>query len=329
MAAPFTLALGDYDHTRDLASGAVEVEDFDVEVTTFGAPEPMFAAFTERREFDASEMSLAVYSSLRSRGDDEFTAIPVFPARSFRHSAIYVRSGGVTAPEQLAGARIGIPVWTQTAGVYVRGLLSDHYGVDLHGIDWHQAGIDEPGRAEPVTLDAGGFEITPRPDTTLDRMLLDGEVDAVISARPPRCVVDRNPAVGRLFEDFPAAEREYYAQTGIFPIMHVVVVRRELIDDNPGLARALFTALESAKNRSIRRAQERTVPSFPLPWVAEHAAETAAALGPDFWPYGVEANRPTLEAFLGFAAEQEILASPVSPEQLFPSEFHSESLVHP
>ena len=324
---PMTVAIGDYDHTRDLSSGLVDVDGLDLDFTVFDRPEPMFDAFVNGRQFDVSEMSMAVYCSLRSRGDDEFVAVPVFPARSFRHGAIYVRSDGVRTVGELDGARIGIPVWTQTAGIYVRGLLASDCGVDIHSVRWLQAGIDEPGRKEPVSIDLKGFSLELRPEDSLDQMLLDGEVDAVISARPTRSVIVGDRRVRRLFEDFPVVERAYYERTRIFPVMHVVIVRRELVAAHPGLARSLYAAFEAAKVRSQQRALEATVPSFPLPWVSAHARETAATFGDDFWPYGITANRPTLEAFLGFCADQEILASPLTPEDLFPAEFFSESLV--
>jgi 4,5-dihydroxyphthalate decarboxylase len=322
-----SVAVGDYDHTRDLSSGLLKVEGLDLDCTVFTRPEPMFDAFVGGRQFDVTEMSLAVYCSLRSRGDDEFVALPVFPARSFRHGAIYVRSDGIDAVGDLNGARIGIPVWTQTAGIYVRGLLANDCGVDIHSVKWLQAGIDEPGRKEPVSIDLSGFSVEPRPQDSLDEMLLAGDIDAVISARPTKSVVAGDRRVRRLFPDFPVVERAYYERTKIFPIMHVVIVRRELLDQNPALTRSLYSVFEAAKARSLRRALEATVPSFPLPWTAAAAADAAAVFGDDFWPYGVKPNRPTLEAFLGFCAAQEILASPLTTEDLFPAEFLSESLV--
>jgi 4,5-dihydroxyphthalate decarboxylase len=243
----------------------------------------------------------------------------VFPARSFRHSAIYTRTDGPKRPADLEGARVGIPVWCQTAGIVVRGFLADRYGLDLTSVTWVRAGVDEPGRAEPVEFDQGPFQLTSEPQRTLNELLLSHEVDAVISARPPACVVSGDSRVRCMFPDAQAQEHTYYRDTGIFPIMHVLVVRREVLADRPTLAGELTRAFTLAKDRSLRRAAEATVPSYPLPWVAAHVRDAVDLLGEDFWPYGIESNRPTLAAFLHDAHEQRVTTRLLELDEVFTS----------
>lgn len=321
-----TLAVGDFDHVRDLTSGVVVPEGIELTCLRFERVEEIFFRFLNFREWEVSEVSFGAYAARVSQGYGDLIAIPVFPARSFRQSAVYVRRDGpVRAPEDLAGKRVGVPAWSQTAGVYVRGWLMHGHGLRLEDVEWFQAGLDQPGRAEPVEIDLPqGVAVTGLPDRTLDGMLRDGELDAVISARPPLGFERRDPGVRRLVEDFVGAEEAYYRETGIFPIMHVVVLRRDVLDANPWVATNLLRAFEEAKRRSLARALEATVPSFPLPWASAHARRARDVFGEDFWPYGLEANRPTLEAFLGFAAEQGVCRRRVAPEELFPDQVLSE-----
>jgi 4,5-dihydroxyphthalate decarboxylase len=316
-----TLAMSEYDHVRDLTAGVVEAEG--IELTHLPLPvEEIFYRFTRFREWEVSELSMGKYVSLVSQGDTSLTAIPVFPSRAFRHSAVYVRRDGpVRRPEDLAGRRVGIPEWAQTAGIYVRGFLVHQYGLRLQDVDWHQAGVDQSGRVEKVALKLpAGVRVTPRPDRTLDRMLLAGEVDAVISAHPPASVEQRRPEIARLFPDAMAVERAYWRETGIFPIMHAVAIRHDVVDRHPWVAMSLYKAFSDAKRRSLARALEVTATRFPVPWVSEHAAQARELFGEDFWPYGIEPNRRTLDAFLGFALEQGVCHRPVTVDELFPPE---------
>lgn len=315
------VAVGDYDHTRDLVSGRVRPVGLDATVLAIDTPEELFGRVLDGGEFDAAELSLAVCSTLLARGDDRFVALPVFPARSFRHAAIYVRADGPSAPAGLDGARIGIPAWAQTAGVYVRGMLAAEHGVRLEGVRWIQAGVDAPGRTEPVTVDYGRFDVTPAPGRSLDDLLLAGEVDAVISARPPASIERDDPRVRRLYADPGEEERAWFARTGIFPIMHLVVVRRGAYA--PDMAVALIDAFQEAKRRSLERMGRPTVPSLPLPWAATHARQARAALGDDWWPYGLEPNRATLAAFLSDAQAQGLTQRRLAPEDLFPPELRA------
>ena len=317
MSSALAIALGDYDHTRDLVNGRVAAADLKVDWTAVQTPEEMFARFLEDDEFDGAELSLAVCAILCARGDQRVVPIPVFPARAFRHGAIYVRADGPRSPDELSGATIGIPVWAQTAGVYVRGILASRYGLALEGVDWVQAGVDVPGRREPLEVDHGRFAVRSEPQRSLDELLLTGAVDAVISARPPASVERADPRVRRLFADPMAEEISYFQDTGVFPIMHVLALRREALHDHPTAPGSLLSACEEAKRRGLARVAANTVPGVPLPWSATHARAARALIGEDWWPYGLEPNRVTLEAFLGFAAEQQLTDRHLSPDELF------------
>ena len=316
---PLTLAISRYDHVEDLATGRIVPEG--IRLTCLTLPiEEIFFRFLKHREWDVSELSFGKYASLISQGDDSLTAIPVFPSRIFRHSSVYIRrDGSVRSPQDLAGKRIGLPEWAQTAAVYSRGFMAHQYGIDLTGIDWMQAGVNEPGRAEKVALNLPpGLRLTPAPTKSLSRMLVEGELDAVLSAHAPECFEDGNPNVTRLFEDYMAVEAEYYRATGIFPIMHVVALKRALVEAQPWIAMSLLTAFEEAKRRSVARALEVTAPRFPIPWCFEHARRAQELFGEDHWPYGVDGNRTTLEAFLQYAHEQGVCHRRLTPEDLFP-----------
>jgi 4,5-dihydroxyphthalate decarboxylase len=314
---PLTLGLHDYDHVRDLASGAVPVEG--VALRCLGHPvEELFFRFTRFREWDASELSLAKYCSLRAAGDRSLIAIPVFTSRAFRHSAIFIRADGpVDDPAALAGGRIGVPEWTQTATVYGRGILAHEHALALEQISWVQAGTNEPGRVEGVAVELpAGISLTALPDATLDAMLAAGELDAVIAAHPPAGFRDGGPIV-RLFTDYRAVEEESFRRTGVFPIMHVVALRAEVHERDPWIAMNLFSAFEEAKRRSVVRALDANAPAFPVPWGPANAARARELFGGDFWPYGVESNRRTLGTFLEWAFEQGVCATRLAPEDLF------------
>lgn len=315
---PITLAVNDYDHVRDLTQGLVDVQG--VDLTTFNFPvEEIFYRFLHHREFDVSEFSFGKYVSMRSQGDDSVTAIPVFPSRMFRHSSIYVRSDSpLTDPRELSGLRLGLPEWAQTASIYSRGALMHEYGIALQDVEWIQAGVNQPGRQEKVDLRLpDGVSYTSMPDRSLSEMLEAGELDAILTAHPPAEFEDGGPGVRRLLSDAPSVERRYYEKTRIYPIMHVIAMRTELVHQHPWLPMELFKGFAEAKRRSVERALDFTAPRFPVPWIADHAATARTVFGSDFWPYGLEANRTTLEAFLHFASEQGVMHRPLGPEDLF------------
>ncbi|MBI3515634.1 MAG: 4,5-dihydroxyphthalate decarboxylase [Proteobacteria bacterium] len=312
-----TIAISDYDHVRDFASGRVRAEGIDTTFLTLTIEE-IFFRFVKFREWAVSEMSMGKYVALRSQGDTSLTAIPVFPSRVFRHSSIYVRrDGAVRAPADLKGRKIGVPEWAQTAAVYSRGALIHQYGLKLQDIDWYQAGVNEPGRTEKVKLNLpAGTRYTAVPGKSLDAMLLAGELDAILTAHPPASFERGDPKIVRLFEDYRAVEEAYWRDTGIFPIMHVVAIRSDVLAPHPWIAVNLFNAFEEAKRRSVARALEVTATRFPVPWIYDLAAKAQAQFG-ELFPYGVEPNRPTLEAFLQYAFEQGVCHRRLAVDELF------------
>jgi 4,5-dihydroxyphthalate decarboxylase len=318
---PLTIAINDYDHVRDLLGGRVEAEGIALTALNFEVEE-IFFRFVRFREWDISEMSMGKYVSLRAGGDDSLTAIPVFPSRLFRHSGIYVRSeGAVHEARDLKGKRVGVPEWSQTAVVYMVGLIRREYGIELEDVDWVQAGVNEPGRSEKAALKLPErLRLTRIADKTLTELLKAGELDAVMSAHPPGSYEKGEPWIRRLFEDHAPAELDYYRKTGIFPIMHTVAIRREVYDRNRWIAMNLFEAFEAAKRRSLARLREYNTARIPLPWLPARAKEIAAIFGEDFWPYGVAPNRRTLEAFLDFAYEQGVCQRRLKVEELFAPE---------
>ena len=317
-----TLALNESDQVRDLVLGRVPVGG--VELTCLSLPvEEIFFRFPKFQEWEVSELSLAKFTYLRSRdGGDAPVGIPVFPSRTFRHSAVFVRGdGSVRGPADLRGRRVGLPEWTVTATVYVRGLLAHTYGVGLDEVEWVQAGTNEPGRVEGVEIALpAGVRITPVPDRSLNDLLLAGEIDAVITAHPPAEFKLGTGRIVRLFEDFQRVEEDSYRETGVFPIMHLIAIRRDVYEASRWVAMELQKAFEEAKRRSIERMLDPNAPSTPLPWGPAYAQRARELFGGDFWPYGIEPNRATLAAFLGFAHEQGVATRLLEPEELFAAE---------
>jgi 4,5-dihydroxyphthalate decarboxylase len=312
-----TLALGDYDHTRDVAHGVVRPDGIDLVWLNLPVEE-IFYRFTKYREWDVTELSFAKYVSFRSQDDASVVALPVFPSRVFRLSSIYVRPDGpAKIPADLAGKRIGVPEWAQTAAMYSRGYIAHELGLKLADIEWVQAGLNEPGRVEKVALKLPpGLRLRPMPDKTLTGMLLAGELDAVLSARPPRAFAEGKMA--RLYPNYREAEEAYFRKSGVFPIMHVLALRREVLDRDPWVAMNLVKAFEEAKRRSLARLADVTASHAPLAWLGDYVAQLRRVFGDDPFPYGLEPNRRTLEAFLQFAFEQGVCHRKLSPEELFP-----------
>ena len=315
-----SLAICEYDHVRDLTDGPVAAEGIELDVQTLPIAE-IFQRFTRDREWDVSEMSLGMYVSLHSQGDRGLTAIPVFTSRMFRLSSFYARNDGSAASlESLRGKRIGYPDWMHTAGIFARGYLAHQLGIALHENTWVQAGVNTPGLRELLEP-----RLPPevrresRPDRSLDEMLLDGEIDAVLSSHPLKSSLGANPRSIRLVADFQAREAAYWKQTGIFPIMHLIALRRDVYERDPWIAKSLYAAFEAAKNRSLARMRDSTISRYPYPWAFTWAQQAEQLCGEDFWPYGVEPNRRTLEAFLAFCVEQGVAHRPVSLDELFAS----------
>jgi len=318
-----TLAMGDYEHTRDLAAGRVRPEGIDLTVLSFNVEQVHFRFF-KKLEWEVSELSMGMYTSALSHGDRRFIAIPVFTSRVFRQSAIYVRRDGpVRKPEDLAGKRVGVPKLSQTATIYVRGYLSATVGIPLASIKWYRGGVNDRGRAETGTLRVpADIDITWVRDRSLTEMLLTGDLDALISARPPQLFLEGDGRIQRLFPDYVAVEQDYFKKTGIFPIMHTIAIRRDAYESNRWIARNLMTAFDEAKERSIARIRDLTAASIPLPWTPDllDQAHKLIFKNGSYWPYGVGANRRTLEAFLQFSYEQGVCHRLLKPEEIFAEE---------
>ncbi|MEI7806550.1 MAG: 4,5-dihydroxyphthalate decarboxylase [Hyphomicrobiales bacterium] len=316
-----TLAAGDYDHMRDLISGAVTADG--IVLTPFVLPiEEIFFRFIKNLEWDVSELSMGKFVGFASHEISPFIGIPVFPSRVFRHSAFYVRSDAkISKPKDLEGKTVGIPEWAQTAGIYARGFLSESCGVDLAKIRWVQAGINEPGRGEKIELNLPkGVHYENRKDKSVSGMLLAGEIDAAISARVPDAFSKGGGKVVRLFPDYRSEEAQYYEKTGIYPIMHVMAIRRAVFERYPWVAMNLYKAFDEAKHRSQERMNDLTASRVPVPWAATIADELGKNFGADAFPYGLEANRKTLDAFCRFAHDQGVTTRRMTPEELFPPE---------
>ena len=314
-----SLAISDYDHVRDLTSGKVKAPG--IEITHVDLPvEDIFARFTDYREWEVSEMSMARFVSLISQGDTNITGIPVFPSRFFRQHAIYVTADSpLRAPEELAGKRVGIPEWVQTAIVYVRAWLAHDVGIPLAGIEWIRAGINRPGRESQVKGKLPeGIPYTEIADRSLMEMLLAGDLDAVICAHPPDLFQARDPRIRRLIEDFMPVEEAYWRRHRIFPMMHTVAIRKDAYDAHPWIGPSLYRAFVEAKERSLVRALDGNICRYPIPWAFAHAERARDTFGDDFWPYGVEANRATLEAFVRFCDEQGVTHRAVTVDELYP-----------
>ena len=316
-----TLATTDYDHVRDLMNGVVRPDG--IVLTGIVLPvEEVFYRFIKNREWDISEMSFGKFIGFASQGNSPFIGIPVFPSRVFRHSAFYARTDrGIATAKDLEGKTVGIPEWAQTAGIYARGFLAETAGVDLSKIKWVQAGLDQAGREEKVEFKLPpGVQYSQRRDSSLSAMLLSGEIDAAISARVPGAFYEGKGKIARLYPDYRKDEMAYHAQTGIYPIMHVIAIRRAVFERYPWVAMNLFKAFDEAKSRSVERINDLTASRIPVPWSASITGEFAASFGGDPFPYGLEENRKTLEAFCRFAHAQGITAQRLTPDDLFPKE---------
>jgi 4,5-dihydroxyphthalate decarboxylase len=315
-----TVATDDYDHFRDFRLGLVKAEGIETTWLTMDIHE-VFARFAANREWDVSELSFAKFAAQVTEPDSDIVGIPVFASRMFRMSSFYInKKSGIKSPADLRGKKVGLPEWAQTAAVYTRGWLAHNAGVPLTEIDWYQAGTEQPGRTEKVELNLPkGLRLTRVTDKTLSGMLAAGELDCIMTARPPSCFVKKHPDVARLFPDFQAEEMRQFEATGVYPIMHIIALKRSILKENPWVARNLFNAFEESKERSLARLHDMSVSRYPVPWLADHVARLQERLGKDLYPYGIEENRPTLETFLKYAYEQGIARRLAKPEDLFPA----------
>jgi 4,5-dihydroxyphthalate decarboxylase len=317
-----TLACWDYDRTRALADGTVRPEGIDL-VYLAQPVEETFFRMLRHREFDCAEMSLSSYVMSLGRDDPPFVAIPAFPSRFFRHSCIFVSArSGITEPGQLAGRRVGSPEYQMTAPVWIRGILADEHGVPVTSPQYLTGGEEEPGRTEKLALDLPpGIRVARiGADQTLAQMLADGEIDALYTARAPSTFRFRPEDVRRLFPDYVAVERDYFRRTRIFPIMHTVVIRRDVYERNRWCARELYKAFTVAQRKTYRDLEETAANNAMLPWLTAHVEDARRTLGEDWWAYGLAPNRHVLETFLRYHHEQGLSKRRLAPEELFAPE---------
>lgn len=313
-----SIACGDYDRVRAIKDGRVKVDGC---TNTFipMMPEELFFRALRYAEFDVAEVSFNSYTMLTARGVCPYVAIPVFPSRMFRHSALYIRTDrGITRPEDLKGRLVGVPEYQQTANVWMRGILADEYGVKDTDIHWRSGGQEEAGREErtPLVLE-NGVDLQPVKDRSLSEMLLAGDLDAFMTARAPSVFLQRRPNIGRLFPDYRKVELDYYRRTRIFPIMHVVGVKRSLAEEHPWLPASLFKAFTQAKKIAMEEIPEVAALNVTLPWVEVFQEEVQGLLGEDYWRYGIAECRHEIETLVGYSFAQGLLPRRPTVEELF------------
>jgi 4,5-dihydroxyphthalate decarboxylase len=302
--------------------GRIQIEGIDLNYLNLPIEETFFRMM-RHEEFDVAEMSLSSYVVSLFREDPPFIAIPVFVSRSFRHSGIYINTeSGIGTPIDLIGKRIGNPEYQLTAIVWIRGILSDEYCVPIGSVRYFTGGQEEPGRVEKIDL---GLPPEIKIESisagkTLSRMLEEREIDAIYAPRAPS-TLHTNPAkVRRLFPDYAAVEREYYRKTGIFPIMHTMVIRRSVYEENPWVAQSLYKAFTAAKQEACRDLHEVAALKVTLPWLGSHLEDTEKLMGNDFWPYGLAENERALDTFLRYSWEQGLSRRKLTPRELFAPE---------
>ena len=311
-----------YDRTRALMDGTVEPDGIDLNYLNMPVEETFFR-MARHREFHVAEMSLSSYTISLFRDPKPFIAIPVFPSRFFRHSCIFVNvDAGIREPRDLIGKRVGCPEYQMTAPVWIRGILSDHYGVPVDGVTYVTGGAEEPGRSEKIKLQLpDNFKVEAiGPDQTLSSMLREGEIDAFYTARSPSSFEQGDGRVVRLFPNYREVERDYYRETGIFPPMHTIVIRREIYEENRWVAQSLFKAFRQAQELTYRDLRETAALKAMLPWLNAHVEEARQEMGDDYWPYGLDKNRKALASFLRYSAEQGLSKRQLEPEELFAPE---------
>ena len=314
-----TIACRPYDRIAALISGAVRVEGCRTTILPLTAEE-IFGRAYDRAEFDVTELSMSSHIVLTEKNESAYVGLPIFISRMFRHSAIYVRTDrDLTTPEDLRGKTVGVPEYQMTAALWTRGMLSDVYGVRAQDIHWRTGGQQKPGRKEKFGLTYGPpLDVRPiGDDQTLDDMLARGELDAIISARAPACYRDKTAPVRRLFENFVEEEKAYVKKTRLFPIMHLIGLRRDLYERHPWLPSSLFKAFAAAKDACYAAIEDDNALQITLPWSLQDYHETRALMGADFWPYGVGKNAEALSAMIRYSREQGLAKTIDDPRQLF------------
>jgi 4,5-dihydroxyphthalate decarboxylase len=318
-ALPITFACGLYDRMLALQTGEIKPDGIDLNFLAMDNPREIFDRMSNRLEFDACEMSSSEVISRFAAKKLPFVALPVFASRAFRHGFIVVNRNFIKSPKDLAGKRIGVPLYTQTAAIFIRGLMQHDLGVDLSTIEWVQGAINEPGAYGNPSVMPLLKPVNIKPNQSgkpLSDLLATGEIHAIIGSNLPRAL-KRNPDVVRLFPDFRAREQDYFRRTRIFPIMHLVVIRNDVYERHPYVATSLYNAFCAAKDRAWEKMRITGTLRYMLPWLPADIEEIDELFGGDCWPYGVEPNRPTLEALVTYMAEQGQIPEPVPIEKLF------------
>lgn len=317
---PISFACGLYDRMLPLYTGDVRPDGIDLNFIVLDNPREIFDRMAGGLEFDVAEMSCTEFISLTGAGKNPFVALPVFPSRVFRHGYTCInRKAGIETPKDLEGKRVGVPLYTMTAALWVRGHLQHDYDVDLGTIHWVQGAVNKAGahgdpsalpllKPVPIEINDGG--------KSLDDLLQAGAIDAIIGASLPQSL-GRNPDIQRLFPDYRRVEKDYYQRTGIHPIMHLMVIRRDVHEANPWVASSLYAALCEAKDMALASMRYSGALRYMLPWLKADLEEIDEVFDGDPWPYGVEANRPTLEAMVAYMVEQSYIAQPIAVDDLF------------
>jgi 4,5-dihydroxyphthalate decarboxylase len=313
-----SVAVGDYDRVRPLLDGAVAIDGVDATYMTLVPEEIFFRAF-RHAEFDICELSMSSFALKTAQGDNPYVGVPAFVSRAFRHTSIYVRTDRVRTPADLKGRKIGLPEYQLTANVWARAMLEDDHGVKPADVTWVRGGIATPGRPEKISIDLpSDIRLESAPDgTTISQLLERGDIDGFMAPRPPALADPNHPHVGWLFPDPTAAAKDYYRRTRIFPIMHVVGVRREIADRHPWLPAAVLKAFEAAKAVALAKLSDTSATKVTLPFVEEQLTAARALMGHDFWSYGVEPNRHVLETFLRHHHGQGLSPRRLAVEELF------------
>lgn len=312
-------ASGLYDRMIPLAMGEVQPSGINLNFIEVHHPRDLFDRMIANQEFDASELSSSEYITRIASGDKSFIAIPVFPSRAFRHNFIAVNKNKIKKPSDLNGKRIGVQLYTMTAAVWIRGVLQNEYGVDISSIEWVEGKMEGPGsHGKPSALKPlKPIKITTNTKhKSLSDLLEDGEIDATIGADLPACL-GKAPHVDRLFPNFKEVEKAYYKKTGIFPIMHLVAIRRDFYEKNKFVASSLYNAFNDSKNIAKSRMESLGALRYMLPWLPAELDDIREVFGDDCWPYGVEANRKTLESLVQFLEEQSMIDKAMPIEELF------------
>jgi len=317
-----SVAIGDYDRNRPLIDGAVRIDGVDPVFMTL-YPEEIFFRALRTHDFDICELSLSSFTVKTAAGDNPYVGIPCFVSRAFRHTSIYVRTDRIREPKDLKGRKVGVPEYQLTANVWARAILQDDYGIAPADIRWVRGAIEHAGRIEKISIKLPpGVVLEDAPaGRTISDLIDKGEIDGFIAPRPPY-LARPNPNVGWLFPDPIAAAKDYFKRTGIFPIMHLVGIRRTLVDQHPWLPAAVMKAFEQSKAAALAHLSDTSATKVTLPFIEEQLVATRELMGEDFWPYGLESNRKTLDTFLRHHHAQGLSSRLVKPEELFHPSTH-------